>query len=907
MSGKRIVFSTNTPNDQGFRIPNDVLDFGRYKKNPVVLLQHNWESLPLGQMTDIDFNDGEWSGVPIFHRLTEESRIADDLWQAGVLKACSIGGFKELKTTGKMTRDKDGSPTPEIWTDKDGLAEATNFEIYEISMVSIPSNMDAVQKETFLAADENLIPRCYDEIQLKGLEKEITTLNSKLKAMTEEEKLAEARKLVEEADRKTRDEEAAKLAANPNQKTAAQLKAEKDEKEKKERDEEAAKKKSAGELPTPIKEAVEDEDKKDGLAALFGGLASLLGLKSTNATPTAGAKPDINILKTSKEVTDPKPDYVVKDGDEAKETLFKTLQEKVGKMAALKEKLKSAQINATILHSQAEQAKLKAEDDKATDEDKDEFLKAKKDALDATELCEKLEAEMDEADDSDEMKAKKKKDKDDAELKAKLEATKIVRPYSTAELKERNVKLAAKPTLGSNITMKNRLPTNMTALKADDNGKKLIQRVENRVEGIEPWEVGAYMNAKRNEPKYKAAYDKAKIVLATGQADINQYRSDPRRKQGAEVDEVIARLGANRWQTNERRVMESGMTTLTATDNFLSSPDLFAMEFLDLAIFKLFPTTSWKNDIPIFAADGGAGQGTENNTGLIWANINSNPTIYMNTPALPLTPQQFNDIPVSLNLTPFYMNPILWQPLTMAQLRYDQMGTQWAQAIAVMGTYIDNFLLYTLGAEVPHGSIVYSSGITPNPITGGNNTVPQTFTLNGNADNPNAFLYSPLFAGTLNIPTLNDVVVIEQVYNKQNFQLENEKPVIVMDPTTEALISQTGQTQSLLTRWQDDDGRDVLGFKHSKFNQRSYVLPFNPQTAQVLSPFSIIPSTATSANLCFIPSQVGIGIANLDVFMVQSPGNFGYVMSADTRMGITALRANANGIALWAYGPEIVS
>src|ERR1700748_767518 len=109
--GKRIVFSTNTPNDQGFRIPNDVLDFGRYKKNPIVLLQHNWESLPLGQMTEIDFNDGEWTGIPVFHRLTEESRIADDLWQAGVLKACSIGGFKELKTTGKMTRDKDGNPT----------------------------------------------------------------------------------------------------------------------------------------------------------------------------------------------------------------------------------------------------------------------------------------------------------------------------------------------------------------------------------------------------------------------------------------------------------------------------------------------------------------------------------------------------------------------------------------------------------------------------------------------------------------------------------------------------------------------------------------------------------------------------------------------------------------------------
>jgi|GEM_PF-1332447 hypothetical protein len=899
MAGKRIVFSTNTPNDQGFRIPNDVLDFGRYKKNPIVLLQHNWESLPLGQMTEIDFNDGEWTGIPVFHRLTEESRIADDLWQAGVLKACSIGGFKELKTTGKMTRDKDGNPTPEIWIDKDGLGEATHFEIYEISMVSIPSNMDAVQKETLLSADADwLNAKCYDDINIKILEKELTTLSTKLKTM-ENEELEAAKLLVKEAEEKAEKEKADKLAAD--KKIADKLKADK---------EAADKKKKADELPKPIEEAVDDEDKKDGLASLFAGLASLFGVKTptTHAAPKA-APLDVNILATDKNVTDPKPDYIVKDSKTADAVLFDKLKEKEGKMKAKEaaaDALKSQIMRASLLTAEAEELKAKAEKEDATDEDKDEFLKAKKEALEATELCDKMESDMDDMDDSDEMKAEKKKKKEDAELKAKLEAAKV-RPLSLIELKERGTKLAAKPTHGTTIAMKNRLPTSMTALKADENGKKIIQRVENRTEGLEPWEVGAYMNAKRNEPKYKAAYDKAKIVLATGQADINQYRADPRKKNGSEVDHVIARLGANQWQTGDRRVMQSGMTTLTATDNFLASPDLFAMEFLDLAIFRLFPTTSWKNDIPIFGADGGMGQGTENNTGLIWANINSNPTIYMNAPAIPLTPQTFNDLPVSLNLTPFYMNPILWQPISMAQLRYDQMGTQWAQAIAVMGTYIDNFLLYTLGAEVPHGSIVYSSGITPNPITGGNNTVPQTFTLNGNADNPNAFLYSPFFQGTLNNPTLNDVVVIEQIYNKQNFQLENEKPVIVMDPTTEALIAQTGQTQSLLTRWIDDNGKETFGFKHSKFNQRSYVLPFNPQTAQVLSPFSIIPSTATSANLCFIPSQVGIGIANLDVFMVQSPTNFGYVMSCDTRMGITALRQNANGIALWAYGPEIVS
>lgn len=886
MSGKRIVFSTNTPNDQGFRIPNDVLDFKRYNKNPVLLSQHNWEALPLGHMTDIDYNDGEWTGIPVFHRLTPESIQADDLWQAGYLKACSIGGFKELKTTGKLTRDKDGNSTPEIWTDKDGLAVATTFEIYEISMVTIPSNMDAVQKESYLSANAELLnAKCYDEINLKVLERELTTLSTKLKTM-EEQELEAARLAAIEKDKKEKD--AAKLAADKlasDKAIADKLKADKEAADKL--------KANAGALPEPIAGAVaEEEKKKAGLGA------SIVELFNSALAALNGATtpPNTAILEAPK----PTPDYKVENGKAADKILFDKLQEQVGTMKAKQEKtekLETAKMEASVLLTTALSAKEKAEKPDATAEDKEEFLKAKKDADEAVEMCSQLESDMADMDDSAEMKAAKLASRKREELAAKLAAGKI-RVKTMEELAEDKVKLAAKPSLTPHATMIDRLPKSMTALKADPNGLKLIERVTNRAEGVEPNEYAAYMSALRNEPKYKAVFDKTRIVLGSQQADINAYRSNPRGSNAIKVDEVISRLSANRWLNRNGQVQEA--STLTATDNFLSSPDLFAMDFLDLAIFKLFPTTSWKNDIPIFGADT-----TENNTGLIWANIAANPTVYMGTQPVNPTPYQYNDTAVSLNLTSFWLNPILWQPLTMAQLRYDQMGTGWAQSIAVLGTYIDDFLLYQLGLSVPHKSIVYSSGVSPNP--NGGNTAAQQFTLNGNADSPYSFYYNPLFAGSLNNPTLNDVLMNELIYNKQNFELENEKVVDVMDPTTYTLIKQTAQSQSLLTRWIDDNGKDQLGFSHSRFNQRSRVIAFNPQTAQVLSPFGIIPSNVTSANLSFIPSQLGIGISNLDVFMVQAPVNYGYVMSADVRMGITPLRANSDGLSMLAYGPQSVS
>ena len=121
------------------------------------------------------------------------------------------------------------------------------------------------------------------------------------------------------------------------------------------------------------------------------------------------------------------------------------------------------------------------------------------------------------------------------------------------------------------------------------------------------------------------------------------------------------------------------------------------------------------------------------------------------------------------------------------------------------------------------------------------------------------------------------------------------------------MLKKDPETKSLLTRWVNQDGAELFKFSNTILNERSRVAIFDPATEQVKDPRGAIPSTATSANLGFIPSQVGIGLGMLDVFMIQDPSNYGYKMSADIRIGIVPLRKDYNGTSLLVYGPDTVS
>lgn len=858
MLNQRIVFSTNTANDQGFIIPNNVINFDRYRKNPVILKQHNWNEPPIGLMTDIRFQNGQWTGIPMFHRLTQDSREYADMWDAGFLTACSIGGYKELETTGKLLRDKDGKQVPEIKLDADGNGKATVFDLYEISMVTIPSNEDATSSALLNAV-------CYDTIDLTDIQEKITTLSSQYME-TEQEK---AIRLAKEA-------EAAKPAAAPVATTLA-----------------AAAPTTGLELPPVISDAIAGKQ-NTGLAG------QVVALFKTAVEALTGMKADTPAVdnKGLGAVPTPQGLYQVKPGTDAIDV---TLPGIPNKLEALKKRVAQAKLDADADMEEMKAAKECADKMGAPQEDIDKYEAAKTKVEASISKAERLEAKLTAA--QDESDIEDDEDEDDEKPKAKSKAkekstqsAKIITMKTVAQL-QADLKLAAAPSHRAVVGAMSQGKT-LSQLKAD---KGEGERIYNRFRTSDGGEkaIGDYatvLNCMMNESKYSAVMERTRFMQNVNEANLGSYRSHPNTRTGVSVKDLAAKLSSGYVDIMTSQNTMKEITHLSATDNFLASPDLLAVEFLDLAIYKLFPTTSWKNEIPMFAATE-----TGNNTGLIWANITAQPGVTRG--AQPINPMDYTytDDAVSLNLTPYWLQPMLWTPLTMHQLRYDQMSTGWAQAFAYWGSVMDDDLLYTLASTVPFGSIVYSSG-----LSGQNPPTPLQFAINS-SNNPNSFYYNPSFRGTLNQPTLNDVISLEQIYNKQNFELENEVPYLVTDPTTDALIAQNPQTQNLLTRWINADGKNLMKFRNTVFNSRSRVVIFDPVTGQVKDPRGVIPSTATSANLGFIPSQIGMGLGMLDVFMIQSPASYGYKMSADIRIGIVPLRKDFSGTSLLTYGPQRVS
>lgn len=92
--------------------PGLVLDFSRYRKNPVILKEHNWAEAPIGFAKDIKYDGKEWSIRSTFHGETPES--------LNIISALIAKTQLKLYPGGQVERDKDGN--------------ITRFHLYEISI-----------------------------------------------------------------------------------------------------------------------------------------------------------------------------------------------------------------------------------------------------------------------------------------------------------------------------------------------------------------------------------------------------------------------------------------------------------------------------------------------------------------------------------------------------------------------------------------------------------------------------------------------------------------------------------------------------------------------------------------------------------------------------------------------------
>lgn len=480
-------------------------------------------------------------------------------------------------------------------------------------------------------------------------------------------------------------------------------------------------------------------------------------------------------------------------------------------------------------------------------------------------------------------------------LKAELSS----RLFPISNLPKLNVKpqLVDKTTLKTtdvNIKVNETRFKTMTQLTAsnDAQDKAIVAKFQEGLgAGKDDREYKVIMTALASDPKFCAVANAFRLHNLNASVDMqsvaaNHYKNKPIPEQRGGQD-LLSMLAA--VDNGSFRV---GLDS-TPTDTFLANPSTYAIDFLSLAFFTLYPKGDWKSDIPTFNPTM-----TTGNLGLVWANIAASPLVYVGSQPSSPANYSIDDDAVSMTMLPYFLQPMLWNNYKTAVQRYDVQGMQWAQALDKFWSSIDSNLITTFLEQVIAAPI-YSTGQT--------NTTTGTLQTAISPSTNNSWLYSPNYNGTVNNLVLNDIFSVEQLFRKQNYRLDKEKVQVVVDPTGLKMLKTDPSVQTLLNKYSTNAGENnfaALDLNSTIIKERSQVGVLS-NTGTILDPTGSIPSTATGANLAFIASQLGIGFGMFDVFVQQDPTNYGLKLSCDARMGASLMRKTGNGAAILGYSAAI--
>ncbi len=119
------IASTEAVDRDGEVILQKGWDLENFKRNPVLLVGHNYQEFPIGKATDIRIEDGKLVFNAIFSKATEKAKEAYELVREGILNSFSVGFI------------------PRDWDSKDSKI-ITKAELLEISLVPVPANPEAI-------------------------------------------------------------------------------------------------------------------------------------------------------------------------------------------------------------------------------------------------------------------------------------------------------------------------------------------------------------------------------------------------------------------------------------------------------------------------------------------------------------------------------------------------------------------------------------------------------------------------------------------------------------------------------------------------------------------------------------------------------------------------------------------
>ena len=152
------VINSETVDRQGEVVLPKGLTKKNYAGNPVVLMGHDYSSLPIGKCEWIKPDSRDAKSLVAKYRVTDKTELGRDVFallQDGVLNAHSIG-FQVLEQS---------APTPEELAMRPDWKDARNiirkFELLEFSVVAVPANPTALA----LAVSKGISRKTLDFIQ----------------------------------------------------------------------------------------------------------------------------------------------------------------------------------------------------------------------------------------------------------------------------------------------------------------------------------------------------------------------------------------------------------------------------------------------------------------------------------------------------------------------------------------------------------------------------------------------------------------------------------------------------------------------------------------------------------------------------------------------------------------------
>ena len=177
------IFSTEDINSYGFWVSTKGIELARFKKNPIILNNHSSWGLPVGRVENIRIEKGELKGELIFDDSDEKGKQLKSKYEKGFMNAFSIG-FEVVEMSNEPSHLKVGQSRETV----------TKCELIEISVVTIPSNANAVRlykKGNLLELSNNLQLNNYLP-KLKNLNIKKIALKLGLNEEASSEKIIEA-------------------------------------------------------------------------------------------------------------------------------------------------------------------------------------------------------------------------------------------------------------------------------------------------------------------------------------------------------------------------------------------------------------------------------------------------------------------------------------------------------------------------------------------------------------------------------------------------------------------------------------------------------------------------------------------------------------------------------------------